>query len=902
VSGGAQGRSIAKKLLSAFLIVSACGMLTAIVAAELLFQSILGVTNQSNLSIGETAAQSSSEALTSTVLTDTETLAEAKAGIINESLARLAGDVDTLADYISELYAHPADYRELPFEHLRSAPADTLTLQWALSPGMVEQSRFDERDLAEAGVLDETWLLGNLAYVGRALMADEPAISSLYITTESGINIGYDSFVEQKRFVDTIDLRERDWYLGAHQNDGLYISDTYRDSFERGLNITMSLPVKGPDGSFKGVVGADINISDLESIVGEISAGTNGYAVLLKGSRIISAPGLDENNENDLDFFLGSRAVDIIDSVEHASSTAQETELSATEGSAEPQKFFAVWGPVELSGWQLVIMIPEADITAPSAGLHSEITAMTDEAAAVAQDRIVLANIILIAIAVVLVVIAMIISRSISRRITSPIIKLSHDVDEVAAGNLDYRSDVQTGDEIEALSHSFEHMTQQLQAHIRELNQATAEKERISTELNVAADIQASMLPNTFPAFPDSREFDIYATMDSAKMIGGDFYDFFFIDDRRLALVIADVSGKGIPAALFMVIARTLIKSNAQLGLRPGEVFGVVNDLLCENNDANMFVTAFMGYLDLGSGTFSYVNAGHNPTMVSRAGRSFVKLEMEPGFVLGGLPGIVFEERQATLGPGDRLFLYTDGVTEATSPELELFSEQRLLAVLDAEKGVGEPTDTPEQDTSMHGLLMRVRRALDAFAAGSEQADDITMLALELKQLAEGGSTAADSEATTEGRAGPQVDAYVELRVEARDERLPEVLGFVETALRGYGFSESQITKAAVAAEEVFVNIAHYAYGDDSAESDTRQRGLVTAKVSFDVAEGIASMSFEDSGVAFNPLSRPAPDLTLDALERDIGGLGIHMVLTMMDAVEYDYREGHNILTLKLAL
>jgi sigma-B regulation protein RsbU (phosphoserine phosphatase) len=500
----------------------------------------------------------------------------------------------------------------------------------------------------------------------------------------------------------------------------------------------------------------------------------------------------------------------------------------------------------------------------------------------------------------------------------------------VAAGDLDYRSDIQTGDEIEALSHSFEHMTRQLQAHIRELNQATAEKERISTELNVAADIQASMLPNTFPAFPDSTEFDIYATMDSAKMIGGDFYDFFFIDDRRLALVIADVSGKGIPAALFMVIARTLIKSNAQLGLSPSEVFNVVNDLLCENNDANMFVTAFMGYLDLRDGSFSYANAGHNPTMVSHAGLGFVELEMEPGFVLGGLPGLAFEEKQTTLAPGDRLFLYTDGVTEATSPELELFSGQRLLTVLDAEGEAGGSSELSEQDSSMHGLLMRVRRALDSFAAGAEQADDITMLALELKKFAEddggkavnrSGGVAADDaivEVEAAGVSGlaaaagstlrtgavPRAERAAhtaELLVEARDEKLADVLGFVESALRGYGFSESQIMKAAVAAEEVFVNIAHYAYVDDFAESDTQQ-GTAAITVCFDAAEGAASMSFRDNGVAFNPLSRPAPDLALSATERDIGGLGIHLVLTMMDAVEYDYREGQNILTLKLAL
>jgi sigma-B regulation protein RsbU (phosphoserine phosphatase) len=928
---GAGGGSISDKLLRAFLIVSVCGMLAAIVAAELMFQSILGVTEQSNLSIGETAAQSSDEALTSTVLSDTEELAQAKAGIINESIEALAGDLETLAGYVDGLYAHPENYRAFPFEHLRNVPADELALQWALSPDMVTHSYFDARDLEEAGVLDETYLLGNIEYVGKALMFDEPNISSLYITTSNGINIGYDSFAEQKKSVDTIDLRERDWYLGAEQNDGLYISDTYRDSFDRGLNITMAMPVKGPDGEFKGVVGADINISDLENIVGETNAGSSGYAVLLNDGRIISAPGLNEENENDLGFFLGSEAQNIVERMRNSPSDSGETKVGG--GTADDadgadgggngsggQEFFAVWGPVEATGWHLVIMIPKADITAPSATLHAAISAMTDEAADSASSRIMLANVILVAIALLLVAVSIIISRSISKRITRPITQLNKDVEEVATGTLDYRSNIDTGDEIEALSHSFERMTRQLKDYIAELNQATAEKERISTELNVAAHIQASMLPNTFPAFPDSDEFDIFATMDTAKEIGGDFYDFFFInggssDNERLAVVMADVSDKGIPAALFMVVARTLIKSNAQMGLSPSEVFEAVNELLVEGNDANMFVTAFMGYLDLKSGALTYVNAGHTPTLVSRSGGSFEKLEMTPGFVLGALSGFTFEERETTLAVGDRLFLYTDGVTEAASPSLELFSEKRLLRVLDecesdrADGGMASSADAGTASaasantgtvsangrgraTSMAELLARVKHDMDTFAAGAEQSDDITMLALELKRFANDG--AATSAHVTDTRAAITAS---EIHVDAKVEKLPEVLSFIETAFEGYGFSNSQVNKVAVVAEEVFVNIAHYAYVEGADQSG----GSVTIALRFDSDAEVASLSFKDSGVPFNPFEHPAPDLTLDAGEREIGGLGVHMVLNMMDSVEYAYEDAHNILTLKLA-
>ncbi|MDR1421262.1 MAG: SpoIIE family protein phosphatase [Coriobacteriales bacterium] len=943
---GSGSTSIATKLLRAFLIVSVLGMLAVIIATEVLFQNIFRVTEQSNLSIGETAAQSSNEALTSTVLSDMERLAQTKADVINESIGRLSGDLTTLANYANDLYAHPQTYREVPFEHLRGVPADTLALQWALSPGMVAQSQFDVSDLEEAGVREETFLLGNIEYISRALMVDEPNIASIYITTQSGINIGFDSFAEQKWYVDTIDLRQRDWYVGARENKGLYLSDTYRDSFDRGLNITMSMPLIDADGSFRAVIGADINISDLDHSVEEIVAGEGGYAVLLGKGEIISAPALNEDNQGDLTLFLGSASADIIEQMGAEPSGSAETNVkkeNAGEGNADAQGYYAVWAPVEATGWQLVILIPQLDITAPSIELHSEISTMTGNAAASASNNITLANMILIGIAVLLVVASILISRLISRRITHPITKLSADIEEVASGELDYHSDITTGDEIEALSHSFENMTSRLKDYIAELNQATAERERANTELSVAAHIQASMLPSNFPAFPDRDEFDITASMDAAKGVGGDFYDFFFCDERHLVVVIADVSGKGVPAALFMVVARTIIKNNAQMGLAPSEVFTIVNDLLFEGNDSSMFVTAFMGSLDLTSGVFTYVNAGHNPALVSRAGGSFEELPMDSGFVLGALPGFAFEERQTTLGCGDRIFLYTDGVTEANSPALELFTERRLLEVLNERNGSGglhsEGSSGSRSESggsscneggrgscsesgrgSVSELLARVKRAIVEFAAGAEQADDITMLALEFRQRMEAGTEESCDDGATggggavrgDGAAGGGGDAgddgagggapssrgvaESEIRIRAHVEQLPVMLDFIDTALEGRGFTTSEIRKINIVAEEVFVNIAHYAYG-----SEPTPENEVAVTVRIDADGPLIHLSFKDCGIPFNPLEHPEPNITLDAEERQMGGLGIYTVRAMMDELTYVYEDGHNILTLKFA-
>jgi len=209
---------------------------------------------------------------------------------------------------------------------------------------------------------------------------------------------------------------------------------------------------------------------------------------------------------------------------------------------------------------------------------------------------------------------------------------------------------------------------------------------RMAAELNVATQIQTSMLPCIFPAFPHRDEFDIYAIMQPAKEVGGDFYDFFMVDEHILAMVVADVSGKGIPAALFMVIAKTLIKNNVQSGKSPKEVFETVNEMLCENNEAQMFVTVFMGIWDMRTGTFTYINAGHNPPLIKRAGGDYEWLPTKPGFVIAGMEGMKYKQDELVINEGDTIFMYTDGVTEAENLNKELFGESRLIEKLNSNK------------------------------------------------------------------------------------------------------------------------------------------------------------------------------------------------------------------------
>jgi len=293
--------------------------------------------------------------------------------------------------------------------------------------------------------------------------------------------------------------------------------------------------------------------------------------------------------------------------------------------------------------------------------------------------------------------------------------------EELAAGTATVNvPPIRTGDEVELLADSFRKMEEDMISYIREFMKATAEKERIGAELNVATQIQADMLPRIFPPFPEQDEFDIYATMTPAREVGGDFYDFFLVDRDHLAVVIADVSGKGVPAALFMVIAKTLIKNHAQNRETPGEVFTQTNAQLCEGNDAGLFVTAWMGVLEISTGKFVYVNAGHNPPLLKRAGGQYEWLKSRPGFVLAGMEGIRYRENTLELMPGDTLYLYTDGVTEATSSAQELYGEERLQAALN------EASELPVSQ-----LLPRIKNCIDTFVGDAEQFDDITMLGLQ---------------------------------------------------------------------------------------------------------------------------------------------------------------------------
>ena len=326
---------------------------------------------------------------------------------------------------------------------------------------------------------------------------------------------------------------------------------------------------------------------------------------------------------------------------------------------------------------------------------------------------------ILILVVVLIVAAGMVSAFSIAGRITDPLNTITRRVASLGVRNRQFRMEdvYRTGDEIEVLAESFAKQSARMRLYIDQVKKVTAEKERIGAELDMASRIQGSQLPRLFPPFPDRKEFSLYASMTPAKEVGGDFYDFFMIDDDHMGFVMADVSGKGVPAALLMMVSRVLIKSTMQNGKGPAETLKSVNNQLCEGNDADFFVTVWLAVLEISTGKGIAANAGHEHPALRRADGSYDLIVYKHSMPVGAMRDLPFREHEFQLNPGDSFFVYTDGVVEATDADKELYGSDRMLQALNR-----NPDAQPEQ------MLANISQDIDRFVDGAEQFDDITML------------------------------------------------------------------------------------------------------------------------------------------------------------------------------
>jgi sigma-B regulation protein RsbU (phosphoserine phosphatase) len=649
------------------------------------------------------------------------------------------------------------------------------------------------------------------------------------------------------------DYTKRSWYVntkkGSESGKKYTWTEPYYDMAGPGtLMVTVSCAIYADDGKFVGLADSDWELDDIARSIAKLETTENSFSIFA-----------DAASENVL--------ADTMKAGVH--------EEVPRPYSLDSLKWFypaIEKGRVNLDGKEFLV----ASYTLQNR-MIAAVFVPEDELYGEANEAM-NATILLLAIAIVIIVAGSYIM--LRRFIGKPIAEISGKAAMIGKGDLDAKIDMKTTDEFGVLAKAFNDMTENLKEHIRDLTAMTSEKERIGAELNIATEIQESLLPTTFPAFPDRTEFDLYAVMEPAKEVGGDFYDFYYTDKDHLALVIADVSGKGVPAALFMVIAKTLLKNHLQMGEDPVETLRSVNNQLCENNDVGLIVTTFIAILDIATGEIEYANAGHHPPLVMKAGESFRTLDVKPGFVLGGLSEREYEGGKTKLNAGDVLYLYTNGVTEAKNGVGKIFGEERMLAVADS-----------AASGSAQALVERMKRAIDDFAGGAPQIDDVTMLALRYD--------GPDGEGERGSRSGSRRGALpatgelpsASLTLPAEVNRLGEALNFIEGAARAAGAGRKTLMQIRLAAEEVFVNIARYAYTESGEEP------LAWMSVEFS-EDGEMHMTFKDRGKPYDPLANETPDITLSAGEREIGGLGVFMVIESMDDVKYAYEDGFNVLTL----
>ena len=440
--------------------------------------------------------------------------------------------------------------------------------------------------------------------------------------------------------------------------------------------------------------------------------------------------------------------------------------------------------------------------------------------------------------------------------------KVNTSLSRITGGDLNEVVDVRSNAEFSILSDDINSTVSTLKQYI------TAAASRIDEELALANSIQKSALPSVFPPYPDRTEFSLYATMNTAKEVGGDFYDFYLLDDNRLSFLIADVSGKGIPAAMFVMTAKTVLRDYAERGDKPKDVFNNANAQLCDGNDVEMFLTAWMGFLNIDTGLLHFVNAGHNQPVLIRNGE-VAYVQQCSNLVLAMMDGMQYREQTLQLEPGDLLYLYTDGVVEAVSAEKERFGSDRLLQVLSDRFGTG--------DEACRKVCETVDQSIRAFSGDEPQFDDITQLCL----------CYVGKHTNTMGA----IPVSREITVKAKTEVLKEVLSFVGACLDETGCPAKERKQISMAVEEIFVNIASYAYPSETENGVVR----IIAKASQEEIK----ITFIDSGTAYDPFARPDPDLSMNVEARQHGGFGIYLVKKTMDATSYLRENDANILTIQ---
>ncbi len=673
-------------------------------------KNLAGIVEEANVEQQESISQVSEatmEAVMEAYMTKTTAL---QAYIADDLFGDVRSSVQQLQVMATELFAHSERFSPHPFYPPDRANDGIPSVQFQFEAGVDPYSS------------ESLSLVANMSEIMLSMFQCSDKLSSCFVATADGTILYVDdragAYFDENGEVYHFEVRSRPWYLQAAEAGELIFTGVELDAFTDIAGLVCAAPVyRG--GELVAVVGADIFLTAIRDYV-ESTAAEGGFLCVVSGEgQVLFSPEkagtFKPEIAADAPDLRNSGNAELADFITRALKGSTGLETITVDG----KEYYLTGAPMSTVDWTVVAVVDKEVTRQPTVSMLENYEGINAKALGVFRDSAMHSRQTFVILTAVLCLLAVTAAIVMANRIVKPLEHMTKRINSLSGSDSVFAMEkiYRTKDEIEVLAESFADISQKTRDYIRQITEITAEKERIGTELALATRIQADMLPNIYPAFPERTEFDIYASMDPAKEVGGDFYDFFLVDNDHLCMVMADVSGKGVPAALFMMASKIILANNAMVGKSPAQILTDTNAAICSNNREEMFVTVWLGILELSTGKLVAANAGHEYPVVERTDGRFELLKDKHGFVIGGMDGVKYKEYELKLEPGMKLFLYTDGVPEATNGANELFGVERMLDALNL-----QPDASPEQ------ILKNVRAAVDGFVKDAEQFDDLTML------------------------------------------------------------------------------------------------------------------------------------------------------------------------------
>ena len=634
-----------------------------------------------------------------------------------------------------------------------------------------------------------------------------------------------------------------DWYQLPKLLDRPCWTEPFVDFNPEGLTsndmiISYCKPLKDMDGKYIGTIAVDLSLEWLSQTISAVKPYPNSYTIMIgKGGTFFVHPDTKKLFYQTIFTQTMLEPDTTITGLGHAMQAGLQGYRELTLDGEENYVFFK---PLGDTGWSVGLVCPAKDIFSGYYRLFNTII-----------------GIVIIGLLLMLMSFSSILSKQLE-----PLEELAWQAETIASGRFDEDiAESDRNDEIGQLSNSFRDMQQSLIKQMDELKQINEQKGRIEGELKIARDIQMAMLPKIFPPYPDRKDIDLFGQLTPAKEVGGDLFDF-FIRDEKLFFCIGDVSGKGIPASLYMVVTKALFRTVSAHEASPEKIIHALNETMSHDNDSNMFVTFFVGVLDLPTGRMHYCNAGHDaPLLIGHTGAGM--LPVDSNLPIGVMDGWKFTKQETLVDPDTTIFLYTDGLNEAENIKHEQFEMTRVIEVAQTlqKKNEFNPTTIVSQMTD----------AVRKFVGEADQSDDLTMLALQYTKHQE------------------DITYQRSLTLTNDLKRVPRLNTFIDEVCEANGFDMATTMQINLAIEEAVVNVMNYAYPEGT-------KGDITIETKANNNEVFFIIS--DTGKPFDPTAKAEVDITLSAEDRAIGGLGIHLIRQIMDHINYERVDGHNILTL----